>query len=893
MAEVAMSGQARYSDNMGSMSSPPQIDMIPNPRFVFPMQSQDAESVGFRTPTASSRRRPMSVQLSPNAESHPRTAGLRHNRGVSALPSFSFSATDASGLHEEQPDVMQATPRGGHRRQVSELVGGKGVSGVISSSPGKTELTPSTAISTTAKPGHRHRRSTAISGHELSHFMSPPEAQPRLSSSLPNTPLEHPGNLSSTAVTPTRVQFDEPSMADSPTRPSSRPRVEFSDNVEYIPRPLSTISSETEGSMSTIRGHSVNNSISSMLSLSTPSPPSARSRTTSLGTTLENGPWCAPPSSSPFRRPDAREGEWLKVSTAEGLQDRPRSQPILSSPKLAFVVDDVPRKPRAPQRKRQSLGNALGFDRRRSEPVMAMHVDEPSRLSALSLQESAPAVTACQGESDADQDRRSSTRRIKDWAVSKISRKSRESFKSQCDNSSVSIASSTTTNEGVVPTTPPIEEMPVAETDLDAVFNLEVESEPPAIAHVPSFIEVKKPNLTQRSSFPSPDTDDYGIMLDLDAALGPFNTSSLGSQRPRRGLHSSRGVREFGGMGGQFAPSHSRTYSAPALAAFDHGRSSTPPQAAMADVFEEEEEDEAAANRMVRPDSPHACSVDDHSALGVHLVETADFALTDVTATPSLDDGWEIPASSYSSRSPHLSAPMLERRPSSIIEDTIPEECSPVEPAIVESYEEPRASSLTKSSDSSEASTILGAPIDILALPVGHICEKTHETYSSSAFSSPDFNRRQSSFDTSRVGTSASSITDNRTMSSYTTLDHSHEVRGSVDDVPSLTSSRSTMLSMLHANLSRRDVGGSRTPSVNSSSQNLASAQQRKRSSIHSLSQLMGGTFGSRSTGTEDGRPRTSMSSALTAGPKKKEHRLKKLMFWKSKHRQSGTSTST
>jgi hypothetical protein len=34
------------------------------------------------------------------------------------------------------------------------------------------------------------------------------------------------------------------------------------------------------------------------------------------------------------------------------------------------------------------------------------------------------------------------------------------------------------------------------------------------------------------------------------------------------------------------------------------------------------------------------------------------------------------------------------------------------------------------------------------------------------------------------------------------------------------------------------------------------------------------------------------MSLAVTGAPKKKEHRLKKLMFWKSKHRQASTSTA-
>lgn len=809
-------------------------------------------------------------------------------RGVSALPSFSFSATNTSGLHAEQTDqpeqtdALLSTPRGGHRRNVSELVGGVGVGGAITSSPSKSNAMPIPSAR-----GHRHRRSAAISGNDLSFLAEP---QPRLSSSLPSTPSEHPGHAPQTPRTNTDESVPM-ALEDSPTRPPSRPRVEFSDNVEYIPRPLSTISSETESSLSTRRGHSVNNSISSVLSLSTPSPPVSRTHTrmTSLGATPEDTALQSHRSSLDYRRRSEKEGQWLHGESPDGSPHGPASQPWVEPPKLAFAPDDSPVKPQPTHRKRQSIGHALGFDRRRSEPVMGMHAGESSRLSALSLQEPSHEVQYDQEDAEFDANRRSSTRRIKDWAFSKISR-----ISSRPQGESAASKMSTPTPSPLMSGCSPPRDEPVAETDLDAVFGQDTDISQPAYTHVFPSTGLGIPTLSQRRSFPSPDTEDYGSMLDLDAALGPFNTPSSGAHKHRRGLHSSRGARDFVGQGSSYAPSHGRTYSAPVLTAFDQSRSSSPPQSAMADVFEEEEEDEVTSPKTTRQEF----SQDEDSALGVHMVDSADLGPAGNATNFSIDDGLQLGAAwepehpgHYTVSTSRLSTPLMDRRPQSIIEDTIIEESSPVEPAIVESHEEPRAPSLTKSSDSSEAPTIMASSTGMLGPPDGQSSLTTPETYQSSEFSSPEMGRRQSSFDTSRLGTSASSITDNRTMSSYTTGDHSHDLRVSSDDVPSLTSSRSTMLSTLHANSSRRDVSGTRTPSVVSNTVDpaVASARRRKRNSIQSLSQLVGGPFGSsRSTDLDELRPRTAIDAAVK---KPKEHRLKKLMFWKSKHREASTST--
>jgi hypothetical protein len=178
----------------------------------------------------------------------------------------------------------------------------------------------------------------------------------------------------------------------------------------------------------------------------------------------------------------------------------------------------------------------------------------------------------------------------------------------------------------------------------------------------------------------------------------------------------------------------------------------------------------------------------------------------------------------------------------------------------------------------------------------------TPETYQTSTFSSSSPGRPRS-FDTPRLGTSASSFNDNRTVSSSTTGEQPPDVRISVDDVPSLTSSRSTMFSTAHANNSHRDFSGASSGYVgqrNSSGAsstldpNMVAEQRRKRSSIQSLSQLMGTSFGPKSKASEEFRPQTASAATTSSTIKpKKEHRLKKLMFWRSKQSDARASWGT
>lgn len=894
MADVAFPGQQRPAQSNGNILSgvtysSASIEAVPNRTFAFPsLPPPGSEPAG--STRLSNRQRPKSMNMT---ALRPQATDSIHRRTSSTLPpttlpSFTFNSTDTTGLQSDVPDMAQAqaTPsRSGHRRNNSELVGGVGVSGAISSSP-----TRSSAMQVPLRR-HRHGRSAALSSHDLSFIMNGPvEPQPRLSSSLPSTPLERPMELLGGNGIDSADPFG-PALDSSLSRPPSRPRVEFSANVEYIPRPLSTISSETESSLSTVRGHSLNNSISSVLSLSAPSPPSSRARAISLETTLEDEPGIVPRSSLDIGKNGSREGEWLKHgSTTTRKTTRPVTEPSTDNGRLSFIIDNAPVKPRAPQKNRHSTSRSLGFDRRRSEPAIGANPGSLSRLSALSLQEPSSAAHVAVDESEVTYDLRSSTRRIKDWAVAKIIRKARP-------------VSENPAPPNVAPRTiTPVSKDPVAETDLDAVFSMDPEPNHDSTMQRRSYVEFEPAMMSHQRSFDRrTDDEEVGGMLDLDAALGPFRVPAGGSRR--RIMHSSGRLDNFSGPGLHYQPSHERTLSAPILIPFEQGRTGTPPQLPMEDVFEEEEEEPARSSvptQAGRRTNTHMETEEDEEgeeegeeSMGVEVVDRDDETHLGVSRR---DLDAERTSASHSSRSPMLSTPLLNRRPSSIIEETIAEESSPVDGvsfdsvAIVPDHEEPRAQSLTKSSDSSETPTVLAVPTGLLALPDS---QTSPETCHSSDFSSPDFARRQTSFEGSRVGTSASSITDNRTVSSCTTGEQAHDMRASVDDVPSLTSSRSTMISTMHVNNSRRDISGTRTPSVISAPLDPAFARERrrKRASIQSLSQLVGGSFGPRS---DSSRPQTATAlTSLGQAPKKKEHRLKKLMFWKSASKQRQASPLT
>lgn len=869
------------------------VHLVPNPDFVFPVRPTNESSA----PSASSRR-PVSMHL--NLGSVPARGRAHQRQSVSTLPTFTFNATDASGLGQSNPPLpspaltIPSTPARGHRRRASEFVGGDsryGVSTLVSTSPSKPSETlplppdqPTTG-SPGRRRGHAHRRSAAISGHDLASILQPRDANVAPQTAVPllfakdtaRTPS--PPCLLDDDVHPAAREFTfgasssgSPSMPNRPftARPASRPRVGFSENVEYIPRPLSTVSSDTTSSASTVCGHSVGNSISSMISLGGIGTPSPRRSRTPPSMDIRSA------STSTYRSSfESKPALESQDATLETTGKQSFSEPAGPLPNTLSVWN-APAPPKVQPKKRHSSK----LDRRRSEPLISSSAFEKPALSTVSLQD--PMMTASlQASSEDDEtaghqlDRKSSRRKVKAWANAFLGRKTKDPRKTK----SMTLPNNARPSPELDMPTPSPEASLEAEPDLDAVF-----SQDPFGSWddaTPFSFTQPRPQLDEQIDYPSlvknEETGGRSPMIDLDAALGPYGTPPMGGAR--RQMHS-------GGFGRRGAErTHNRTYSLPTLAPFQLDRSSSPVQPSMADVFEEDEEAETASARKEASLFKNTES-DDEDGTGIEIVDAvADHG--ESTAGRVTEQGLGIQPPSQvqpmAATLPLPSSPTTLRR-TSVVEDTIIEEASPIE--IVGDHEEPRTSSVTKSSESSETSTLLAERRNVESFPL------TPPSYHPSTFSSPETHSQHGLFDTSRLGTSGSSIGDNRTVSSFATGEHGLDTRMSVDDVPSLTSSRSTMISGMHNPIQRRDFSD-RSGSVSSVPAEIEMMERRrKRSSIQSLAQLVGGSFGDgRSRSPSGRRPQTAAPPSSNQDVKKrKETRLSKLMFWRSKSDRSVSS---
>ncbi|ETN43707.1 uncharacterized protein HMPREF1541_02866 [Cyphellophora europaea CBS 101466] len=198
------------------------------------------------------------------------------------LPAFTFGSTTSSGTPSPTRSTFPELPGSsgmGHRRRGSEFVGGgKEGSQLVGTSPGKSDYRPPPVSG--PPRGHMHRRSQAISVSDIdtSDLIKTAALSKARVGSQPTTPSE-PG-FTVPKYSPPRQSFSQSqSTPSSPQRRESmsgiRPRVGFADRVDVIPqpRPLSLISSETEGSCSTVRGHSLSGSINSIYPTSAVSSP--------------------------------------------------------------------------------------------------------------------------------------------------------------------------------------------------------------------------------------------------------------------------------------------------------------------------------------------------------------------------------------------------------------------------------------------------------------------------------------------------------------------------------------------------------------------------------------------------------------------------------------------
>ncbi|KAI0842025.1 hypothetical protein F5Y06DRAFT_258845 [Hypoxylon sp. FL0890] len=945
---------ALQDDNMAqtAMSSPqpsPRMNLPPpNPHFVFPARPSSASA-----PPSFSRatgRRPQSVielpsrnldfsgemtnppsrspalpdfSFNPSANLSPETAG-RPSRSP-ALPNFSFNPGAALGPDESllSPPLSPPSPmslnRNGHRRGGSEFVGGKLKAGqpitVMSTSPTRSEsgfaspkLSPADAH---PRRGHAHRRSGAISSHDLTMILKPNPSALK-GSSAPTSPADVGDNhrnfpepkSESPKPEPVSQQANEEVVQETPSQPTSqsnpspnltaRTRVGFSDTLEFIPRPLSLVSTDTSSTMTVRPGHRVSGSISSVVSATNGtsvdrdqsglvgSPVSRTkndSRPSTAGAVLERSPSLLVlngDSQSPRRRNSIP----LLIGLPKGDSESPANSSPSKTPRRwsffgleSFATAGSPIKSRS-----VSSSSSETVEKNLGSAVLSRKpAHEPSLVDGMS-----------RSESKKTSGRKKKQKKVKSWAGSILTRKSKSRF-----HKSKSLRRRSQT--------PPTREV----EDLDDSFLSMPEMPIAPMVMVTEPTQSEADPVTTKPVRAYEDDASYP-MIDLDAALGPFNTptgrdpqweeAQRAGAPPKRQLHSAAGLRGFSGPGMHY---HRRAESAPEMPPFEAARfgihrfGST---STMADVFEEDEEEEENLSAKTPSDESASESRDGSADESESSSNSEDDAASTPTQErePSMVSPKDIlqtldlvkrkgSGSSLDMQRPG-SRMRTENTPSALREEIIAEEPSYVTWARRDSNT-PGTPGAPWASDSEAPSPrqTLNSDVDPLEvnaamLPAPSMMPSTPYSMSySSSFPSP---RSPMSYDAHRISTATSSVTDENNYHSLLMGEPGPElVRISVE-VPSLTSSIST---------TTRDstfVPGVQPRNMPFHEQRPASftytAFGRRRSSLVSLSRLISTAHGGE-------RSKLSMEVPCETEPEKKpkmskSRRLSRMMqFWKPK----------
>ncbi|KAI9813437.1 MAG: hypothetical protein M1827_004112 [Pycnora praestabilis] len=937
---LPMSFQQIYEDSPGSELYPSKLSEErtspePNPPFVFPARRSAPTTPSI--PSSSSRRRPLSSHDT-SGESGFTIANSPKRQSVSTLPSFDFhpSSTQDSvnGMSSPPPSPTKslAVPirPHGHRRGGSEFIGGDGKAGglgLMSTSPTKgDDVLPPPASSTKFGPpagrrGHAHRRSGAISCHDFSMVLKPTDPNTiTRGGSAPTTPSDTDAKISflpTDEAVPAHGATDKSSSSGSLStdlgrargmrRDSDQPRtrVGFSDTLEFIPRPLSTISSETSSSITTVLGgHSVSGSISSIVSASNASPPSTKSRRSSLNTMFEDD-MVQPRPRTAGAVMASSENELRSIFGHDvGTMKRPISAPGSPSRSISKTCSTPP--PFQSQMK-----HLLVQERRLSDEVSPKTTPAAEQIEHLHL--TSPPITPSRDSlmgswSVSEESRKSPDRKVikkqkkvRTWAGSILSRKTRQRVQKP-----LTVNKRSQTPPLRSHTTSSISTLASFRNDHDMSCAYRPPSERPTLNNnTPTDIAAWKP----RESSPKSDLELMSPIIDLDAALGPFNTPTHGSVSEnasgggfsvaKRRMHSSGNTGGFTGPGMHY---HRRAESAPEMVAFDFGHfgiSRLGSSSTMADVFEEDEEEDGDENGILSTRCDHR-GVEEHDneeglGIGIQVVDADD-----------LYDGagmdWTCDNEHRLRRLvKHTDCDFIESKPQQF--EVAKEEQHALQHEPIEEEQDsdvsagdeevPRASSITKSSDSTVTPKMLpqlpnhkSAPASLeLGHPVlnpPHLTPDTSSSFMSSPVPSPSFH--QNSFDFPRIANSASSMTDSHTLNSLLLGEPGPEVRMSVDDVPSLTSSNSTITSGVnsagHSLSGAAYPPGKRSGSISSATGGASRPRiTSKRASLVSLSRLVGGSHGERSKLNIEDKPRP---DSPEKSKEKKGKRLSRMMsFWK------------
>jgi len=400
------------------------------------------------------------------------------------------------------------------------------------------------------------------------------------------------------------------------------------------------------------------------------------------------------------------------------------------------------------------------------------------------------------------------------------------------------------------------------------------------------------------------DESSMSPIIDLDAALGPFNTpsgrdaewdavtGSSGSTKKGKRMHSAAGMGNFGGPGMHY---HRRAQSSPEFENPRFGIRHLNSSSTMADVFEEDEEEEGWEDTKASSDKESLGKADEEDE-GSFCIDIKVVDAEDMHSDKPMD--WTLDEGSSSMRGikrkgsglsegdrRHIGTSMKSTHSTASLQEEVIVEESPSPVEILDDSVPSRPDSRAQSSDSTATPPFRArngkdlAPVDIqpFTLQPPYLTPTSPHSTAPSSFPSP---RSPFSYDTQRISTAPSSIADEGGFQSLLLGEPGPELRVSVDDVPSLTSSNSTttresgFFPTAH-NPQFRD--GQRSASLSSA------AVSRKRSSMASLSRLISSSHGEKSKLSIESRaPSTMETDKKDKGSKSK--RISRMMqFWKPK----------
>ncbi|KAG6079283.1 hypothetical protein E4U16_001173 [Claviceps sp. LM84 group G4] len=668
---------------------------LPTPTFAFP-----ASPSSTCAPTVRTRRRPMSMAdiqqscpLSTSPASDPgggiggRTVTLPRfsfNPGASIPSDPQFTAALSSppvSPNSARPLPSPSRPAGhGHRRGGSEFVGGSIRDGssiaiaVMSTSPTRSE---SGLASLGLKPpppprGHRRGLSGTVPVNDLPFLYPQPDFLRQKGSSAPNSPTTF--SLHDSALLPlddqTGPMLSLPPLAVNipiknlngmeedivnnhgvpvPTLPSkqepspaqvksARARVGFSDTLEFIPRPLSLVSNDTSSTVTARLGHTMSGSITSIVSVASPvdrgSPaPLARtpthdtvdSRPSTAGAILERTVTNFHPVAT--GKSVKRRRNSISTLLSNAASDPPKASntsPTKMLKRWSFFSLE-PFFGSSPTTKQQRLcGSSSSDSMSKSTTLVGSLSEQESDFSG----DEETAVSDANDGAKKERKRPSKKKRVKGWAGAILPLRGNKKHSKM---------------PAVRPPTPPASVGVVEDDeDEDDTDVIDTASGTEASFITPTVLITEARPLEDDSVSPKQRSDEDGgcPMIDLDAALGPFNTplprnaewdaaQGAAGLAGKRKLHSAQGMKGFIGPGMHY---HRRAESAPNLPPFDsvrtgihkYGSSST-----MADVFEEDEEDDGEVrpakylvHEVMRDDADDVDDVDEADDANDFVAET-------------------------------------------------------------------------------------------------------------------------------------------------------------------------------------------------------------------------------------------------------------------------------